>query len=49
MVLYLPALWYASRPALVAAVFSHLYIWVHYFATERPDMRRIYGHLGDSP
>jgi protein-S-isoprenylcysteine O-methyltransferase Ste14 len=43
MVLYLPALWYASRPALVAAVFGHLYIWVHYFTTEEPDMRRIYG------
>jgi hypothetical protein len=43
MVLYIPALWYASRPALVAAVFSHLYIWVHYFSTERPDIRRIYG------
>ncbi len=43
MVLYIPALWYASRPALVAAVFGHLYIWVHYFTTELPDMRRIYG------
>jgi hypothetical protein len=43
MVLYVPALWYASRPALVAAVFGHVYIWVHYFTTELPDMRRIYG------
>jgi len=43
MALYIPALWYASRPALVAAVFGHLYIWVHYFTTEAPDMRRIYG------
>jgi hypothetical protein len=43
MALYLPALWYASRPAMVAAVFGHLYIWVHYFTTEKPDMRRIYG------
>jgi hypothetical protein len=42
MVLYIPALWYASRPALVAAVFGHLYIWVHYITTELPDMRRIY-------
>ena len=46
MVLYIPALWYGSRPALVAAVFSHLYIWVHYFTTELPDMRRIYGTAG---
>ena len=43
LVLYIPALWFASRPAMVAAVFSHLYIWVHYFTTELPDMRRIYG------
>ena len=31
-----------SRPALVAAGFSHLYIWVHYFCTEKPDMQWIY-------
>ena len=43
MVLYIPALWFASRPAIVAAIFSHVYIWVHYFTTENPDMRRIYG------
>jgi len=43
MVLYIPALWFASRPALVAAIFGHIYIWVHYFTTERPDMRWIYG------
>jgi hypothetical protein len=43
MVLYIPALWFASRPALVAAIFGHVYIWVHYFTTELPDMRRIYG------
>jgi tetratricopeptide (TPR) repeat protein len=43
MAVYLPALWYASRPALVAAVFGHIYIWVHYFTTEKPDMQRIYG------
>jgi hypothetical protein len=43
MILYIPALWYASRPTLVSAVFAHLYIWVHYFSTELPDMHRIYG------
>jgi protein-S-isoprenylcysteine O-methyltransferase Ste14 len=43
IVLYLPALWFSSRPAMVAAVFAHLYIWVRYLTTERPDMRRIYG------
>ena len=49
MVLYIPALWYASRPALVSAVFAHLYIWVHYFTTERPDIRRIYGSPAAAP
>lgn len=43
LILYIPTLWFASRPALVAAVFGHLYIWVHYLTTELPDMRRIYG------
>jgi protein-S-isoprenylcysteine O-methyltransferase Ste14 len=43
LVLYIPGLWLASRPAILAAVFSHLYIWVHYFTVEKPDMARIYG------
>ncbi len=34
----------ASWATLVVAMFSHAYIWVHYFCTERPDMRLIYGH-----
>jgi hypothetical protein len=34
----------ASWAAFVVAAFSHAYIWVHYFCTERPDMRLIYGH-----
>jgi hypothetical protein len=33
----------ASSAALVVAFFSHAYIWVHYFCTERPDMEVIYG------
>ena len=32
-----------SRAALLAAAFSHAYIWVHYFATEKPDMDFLYG------
>jgi hypothetical protein len=42
MALYIPAFWWASRPATVATVFSHLSIWVHCLATELPDMRRLY-------
>jgi hypothetical protein len=44
LLLWVPGLWCASAAALVAAAFNHLYIWVHYFATERPDMQRIYGN-----
>lgn len=43
LALYIPGLWCQSSAALVAAALSHLYIWVHYFTTERPDIRRIYG------
>ncbi len=42
LAVWIPGLWFASRPAIIAALFSHLYIWVHYFTTEIPDMRRIY-------
>ncbi len=43
LLLWVPGLWWSSSAALVVALFNHLYIWVHYFATELPDMRRIYG------
>ena len=42
-VIWLPGLVWASQAGLLSAAFSHLYIWVHYFCTEQPDMRRIYG------
>jgi len=32
----------ASSTALLLAAFNHAYIWVHYYATERPDMARIH-------
>ena len=41
--LWVPAFWWASLAALSIALFNHLYVWVHYLATERPDMKRIYG------
>ncbi|MDF1883448.1 hypothetical protein JHD49_05785 [Sulfurimonas sp. SAG-AH-194-C21] len=43
LILYIPALLLFSKVALVVAVFNHLYIWVHYFTTEKPDMQEIYG------
>jgi len=41
--IWVPALWCASVAALCAALFNHIYIWVHYYSTELPDMKRIYG------
>ena len=43
LLLWVVALWTGSVAALWVALFQHLYIWVHFFATERPDMQRIYG------
>ena len=44
MVLYLPGLLLFSKAAILAALFNHAYIWVHYYFTERPDMIEIYGN-----
>ena len=43
LILWLPGVLLASKAALVAALFNHLYIWVHYHCTEKPDIDRIYG------
>jgi len=43
LLVWLPGLYASSQAALLAAAFNHTYIWVHYFCTERPDMKRIYG------
>lgn len=45
-ILWVIGLLAASKATLLSAAFSHLYIWVHFFCTERPDMRRIYGGEG---
>ena len=37
------AIGFNSAAALVVAAFSHAYIWVHYYATEKPDMDYRYG------
>ena len=42
------ALWavgliFNSKAALLAALFNHIYIWAHFYFTEKPDMRYIYG------
>lgn len=37
------AVGFDSAAALAVAAFSHVYIWVHFYATEQPDMEYIYG------
>lgn len=34
-----------SSAALLVAAFSHAYIWVHYYATEKPDMKYLYSRV----
>ena len=41
--LWIPALAFSSLAGVAGALFSHLYIWVHFFCTEKPDMDDIYG------
>lgn len=36
------AVGFDSSAALAIAAFSHLYIWVHFYATEKPDMNFLY-------
>ncbi|MFW5695695.1 MAG: methyltransferase, partial [Alkalispirochaeta sp.] len=43
LVLWIPGVLAASPAALISAAFQHAYIWVHYWCTELPDMRAIYG------
>ena len=47
LVLWVPGLIFFSKAALLAACFNHLYIWVHYYTTELPDIRFIYGSPGN--
>ncbi len=45
LIIYLPAILYQSGAALLVAIFSHIYIWVHYYCTELPDIKKIYNNL----
>jgi len=42
-ILWVPGLLWLSQLALLVALFNHLYIWVHYYFTELPDIKVIYG------
>lgn len=36
------AVGFNSGAALIVAAFSHIYIWVHFYSTEKPDMNFLY-------
>jgi len=44
LILLIPGLVFLSKAALIAGLFNYLYIWVHYYCTELPDMQEIYGN-----
>lgn len=41
-ILWIPGFLLLSKAALLLALFNHIYIWVHYYFTELPDIRIIY-------
>ncbi len=43
LLIYHPGLFWHSWPGLIAAAAHHALVWVHYFCTEKPDMKEIYG------
>ena len=47
LILWIPGLVLFSKSALIAAGFNHIYIWVHYYTTELPDIRYIYNGNDD--
>ncbi len=40
---YIPGILLASPASLLLALFNHIYIWIHYYCTALPDLKRIYG------
>ena len=42
LMFWIPGLLLFSEAAIISAAFSHLYVWVHYYFTEYPDMVFIY-------
>lgn len=41
-IVWIIAIGFDSMAALIVAAFSHAYIWVNFYATEKPDMRYLY-------
>ncbi len=43
LLLYAPGIMLESSAAILIALFNHIFIWAHYYFTELPDMKKIYG------
>jgi hypothetical protein len=43
LIIYLPGILFDSAGGLLIGLFSHIYIWIHYYFTELPDIQYIYG------
>lgn len=41
--MWIPGFLFFSKAALLIALYSHLFIWAHYYCTEKPDIEVIYG------
>lgn len=42
LLLYVPGLIWQSQAAILIAIFNHIYIWVHFYTVEQPDINLIY-------
>lgn len=47
LVLWSLGLVFLSRAALLVAIFNHIYIWVHFYFTELPDIQYIYAERSE--
>jgi len=42
MMFWAMAITFDAKAALLASAFGHIYIWIHYFSVEKPDMNYLY-------
>lgn len=44
MILWIPGLITFSKPAIIVVMIQHICIWIHFYFTEKLDMKYIYGN-----
>ena len=42
LIFWIPPLLFGSVTALLIALFSHIFIWIHYYTLEKPDLKILY-------